>query len=166
MDRRSLLRFAASLLAAPLAAASVHARTAGQPVAPALTAVLDRAAALAALETVIVAQHGETLAERGYRGHSVSAPTNIKSVSKAVISALVGVAIDKGLLQGTQQKIAPLLRSELPPEPDPRLSAITVGHLLSMQAGLERTSGVNYGRWVASGNWVRAALARPFVDEP
>ena len=35
-----------------------------------------------------------------------------------------------------------------------------------MQAGLERTSGANYGRWVSSRNWVRAALARLFVDEP
>jgi CubicO group peptidase (beta-lactamase class C family) len=43
---------------------------------------------------------------------------------------------------------------------------ITIGHLLSMQAGLERTSGRNYGAWISSGNWVRDALSRPFVDEP
>jgi CubicO group peptidase (beta-lactamase class C family) len=35
-----------------------------------------------------------------------------------------------------------------------------------MQAGLERTSGEFYGRWVSSRNWVRSALSRPFVDEP
>ena len=35
-----------------------------------------------------------------------------------------------------------------------------------MQAGLERTSGPFYGRWVTSPDWVRFALARPFVDEP
>src|SRR3546814_16304367 len=35
-----------------------------------------------------------------------------------------------------------------------------------MQAGLARTSGANYGRWVASRDWVRAALAQPFVDDP
>ena len=128
--------------------------------------ILEAATALDALKTAIVAQHGKTLAERGYRGNSLTAPTNIKSVSKAVISALVGIALDKGLLEGTQQKIAPLLRDELPAKPDPRLAQITIGHLLSMQAGLARTSGANYGRWVSSGNWVRAALAQPFVDEP
>src|SRR5690606_18433632 len=109
---------------------------------------------------------GKTLAERGYRGHSPTAPTNIKSVSKAIMSALVGIAIDKGLLEGPQQRIAPLLAGDLPPRPDPRLERVTIGHLLSMQAGLARTSGANYGRWVASGNWVREALAQPFVDEP
>jgi CubicO group peptidase (beta-lactamase class C family) len=35
-----------------------------------------------------------------------------------------------------------------------------------MQAGLERTSGGNYGRWVSSRNWVSFALSRPFVAEP
>jgi CubicO group peptidase (beta-lactamase class C family) len=35
-----------------------------------------------------------------------------------------------------------------------------------MQAGLGRTSGPSYGRWVSSGDWVRAALAQPFADEP
>ncbi len=46
------------------------------------------------------------------------------------------------------------------------MERISIGHLLSMQAGLERTSGRNYGAWVASRDWVRDALGRPFVDEP
>ncbi|MEQ9449086.1 MAG: serine hydrolase, partial [Rhodospirillaceae bacterium] len=82
------------------------------------------------------------------------------------VSALVGIAIGKGLLESADQPIAPLLEDDLPPEPDPRIYDITIGHLLSMQAGLGRTSGRNYGRWVASSNWVRAALAEPFVDNP
>ncbi len=43
---------------------------------------------------------------------------------------------------------------------------MTVGNLLSMQAGLERTSGGNYGAWISSRNWVRDALRRPFVADP
>ncbi len=167
MKRRSILISAVPLLFAPLAVVSrSRTQSAGEPVRTALAQIIDRAGGLVPLETTIVAQHGEILAERGYRGHSPTAPTNIKSVSKAVISALVGIAIDEGVLEGTQQKIAPLLRADLPPDPDPRMGQITIGHLLSMQAGLARTSGANYGRWVASGNWVRSALAQPFVDEP
>ncbi|MEJ2504251.1 MAG: serine hydrolase [Gemmatimonadota bacterium] len=41
-----------------------------------------------------------------------------------------------------------------------------MGHLLSMQSGLERTSGRNYGGWVSSSNWVRDALRRPMVADP
>lgn len=128
--------------------------------------ILDAADRLQPLHTVVIAVEGETVAARGYRGHSPDRPANIKSASKSVVSALVGVAIDKGILEGADQKIAPLLRSELPENGDPRLREITIGHLLSMQAGLGRTSGANYGRWVSSRNWVRAALAMPFDDEP
>ena len=132
----------------------------------ALRAVLDRAQALAPLETVVVAQGGRIIAERGYHGHKTTAPTSIMSASKSIISALVGIAIDKGVLQGTDQPIAPLLADQLPANPDPRLKTVTIGNLLSMQAGLRSTSGPRYGAWIGSRNWVRTALAQPFNDEP
>jgi CubicO group peptidase (beta-lactamase class C family) len=153
MSTRLVVAFLLLVLCAPVQAAS-------------LSQVLDEGEALGQLETVMVARDGDVLAERGYRGHSVSAATNIKSASKSIVSALVGIAIDKGVLEGVDQEIAPLLASDLPADPDPRLRDITIGNLLSMQAGLERTSGANYGAWISSPNWVRDALARPFADEP
>jgi CubicO group peptidase (beta-lactamase class C family) len=131
-----------------------------------LSELLREAERLTPLKAVIVAQHGTVLTERGYRGHSAAAPANIKSASKGVMSALVGIAIDRGILEGVDQPVAPLLADDLPDDPDPRLAQLTIGHLLTMQSGLVRTSGRNYGRWILSDNWVRAALAQPFVDDP
>lgn len=136
------------------------------PTPPALKQVLDQAESLPALRTVLVAQDGRVLAERGYHGGSPGAPTNIKSASKVVVSTLVGIAIERGALYGVDQPIAPLLAADLPPDPDPRLAQVTIGDLLSMRAGLAPTSGPRYGAWVGSRNWVRAALAQPFVDDP
>jgi CubicO group peptidase (beta-lactamase class C family) len=121
---------------------------------------------LKSLKTIIVARGGDVLAERGYRGHTPTGSTNIKSASKAIVSALVGIAIDKALLDGPEQKIAPILKADLPSPVDPQVNDITISNLLSMQAGLGRLSGPNYGRWVSSRNWVRFALAQPFDDEP
>lgn len=118
------------------------------------------------LKAVIVARDGRIVAEQGYRGHTTTESVNIKSASKSIISSLVGIAIEKKLLEGPDQPIAPILKADLPADPDPRLNQITIGNLLSMQAGLGRLSGPNYGRWVASQNWVRFALAQPFDDEP
>ncbi|MHB2264144.1 serine hydrolase domain-containing protein [Aliihoeflea sp. PC F10.4] len=160
MNRRTLLL---STIAATLVVPA-FAQDEDAPVT--FEAILDDAAALAPLETVVVSLNGDTVAERGYRGNSVDTPTNIKSASKSVVSALVGIAIDKGVLESAEQRIAPLLGADMPADPDPRIEDITIGHLLSMQAGLGRTSGGNYGRWVASRNWVRAALSMPFDDEP
>ncbi|KQT88545.1 6-aminohexanoate hydrolase [Aurantimonas sp. Leaf443] len=131
-----------------------------------LQTVLERARALPALETILVSVDGATVIDEGFGGQRTDRAANIKSASKSVVSALVGIAIDKGLIEGPDQTIASFLRADFPADPDPRLFEVTIGHLLSMQAGLERTSGANYGAWISSRNWVRAALAKPFVDEP
>jgi CubicO group peptidase (beta-lactamase class C family) len=162
MNRRTLL--AASLLMPVLGLPSVAWPQ--ETPQTALDFVLDRANQLGPLRSVIVSLDGKVIAARGYHGGSPDASTNIKSASKSIISALVGIAIDKGLLEGVDQRIAPLLKRDLPDNPDPRINDITIGHLLSMQAGLGRMSGPSYGRWVSSENWVRAALAEPFDGEP
>lgn len=118
------------------------------------------------LHAMIVAREGRILAAHRFRGPALDRPVNIKSASKTVLSALAGIAIGRGILTGVDQKIAPILRADVPPGADPRIEEIDVGHLLSMRAGLERTSGPNYGAWVASPNWVRYALSQPFVDAP
>ena len=131
-----------------------------------LARAMERAASLPRLQALIVARDGKIVAERAFRGPSLDTPVNVKSVSKSVISALVGIAIAREALEGPDQPIAALLADRLPARPDPRLARITLGNLLSMQAGLERTSGQNYGRWVKSRDWVRHVLSRPFVDDP
>ncbi|MDM9625716.1 serine hydrolase [Rhizobium sp. S152] len=156
------LLFIAILSLSPFAASAQQLN----PVAALLDGSGSTREELRPLKTVVVARDGEIIAEHGYRGHSAGESVNIKSASKSIISSLVGIAIGKGLLDGPDQKIAPILKADLPDNADPRLGEITIGNLLSMQAGLGRLSGPNYGRWVSSRNWVRFALAQPFDDEP
>ncbi|MCK0767848.1 serine hydrolase domain-containing protein [Chromohalobacter canadensis] len=133
---------------------------------PALEQAAQRIGDLPRTHTLLIAVDGETLVARGWRGHSPDDITNIKSLSKTLISALVGAAIARDVIQGVDQPIAELLGERVPRDADPRVHDIKIGHLLSMQAGLERTSGANYGGWVASDDWVGNALSRPFVADP
>jgi CubicO group peptidase (beta-lactamase class C family) len=126
----------------------------------------ERAAELPALRTVIVARHGRIEAEHHFRGPSPDTPVNVKSVSKSLLSALVGIAIAEGHLADTAQPVLPYFRRHRQLDDDPRRAAITIGHLLSMQAGLESTSFGRYGRWVASPDWVGYAISRPMVAAP
>ncbi len=131
-----------------------------------LDAAIARAAALPRLHALIVLHAGTAIVTRVFHGPGLDVPVDVKSLSKIVIDTLVGIAIDRGLLQGTRESILPLLRRRAPAGLDPRVGAITLDDLLSMRAGLQRTSGPNYGRWVNSRNWVRFVLTRPFVDAP
>ncbi len=133
----------------------------------AMARTVTAAERLPRIRSLLVLRDGRTLAEHRFNGGPpLDRPVNIKSASKSVLSALVGIAIARGVLRGTDQPVLSVLQGDAPASPDPRLARLTVGQLLSMQAGLERTSGENYGRWVSSPNWVRFALSRPFVDEP
>ena len=129
-------------------------------------AVVDAARALDPLRALIVARDGAELVAERLRGPGLEVPVNVKSVSKSVLSALIGIAIEQDVLDGVDQKLVPLLRGRVPPEADPRVLDITIEDLLTMRAGLERTSGRNYGGWVNSADWVADALARPIVDRP
>jgi CubicO group peptidase (beta-lactamase class C family) len=131
-----------------------------------LAEALVEAASLTRLHSMIVARHGEVVAERHFRGPGLDRPANIKSASKSVLSALVGLAVEDGYLEGPDQPVLPFFQEHLGPEETEERSGITLGHLLSMSSGLQSTSSRNYGPWVASSNWVRHAVTRPMRSEP
>jgi CubicO group peptidase (beta-lactamase class C family) len=138
-----------------------------QPSAPA--GVLETAATAASqlprLRSLLVSYKGSLVLERYYGGARASQLANIKSASKSVISALVGIAVAKGAIKSVDQPIADYF-PELVKDPEPKKRAITIEDLLTMRSGLESTSGREYGAWVRSKNWVRYVLAQPLIDEP
>jgi CubicO group peptidase (beta-lactamase class C family) len=128
-------------------------------------AVRAAAAGMPRLRSLLVSRHGKLVFEYYARGAGPARATNVKSVSKSVISALVGVAIDRRILPGVNEPIARYF-PELTKDPDARKARITVEDLLTMRSGLESTSFDNYGSWVRSRNWVRYVLDQPMVSDP
>ena len=151
--RRTILAGAAALAALPFPAL-------------ALPRTVARAAALPQLHSLTVARNGTVVMAERFRGPALDRAVNVKSVSKTLVAALAGAAIDRGVIPGTTATLGDLAPRLIPPGADPRVAGITVADLLTLRAGLERTSGANYGAWVSSRNWVADALARPMVAEP
>lgn len=116
------------------------------------------------LHSLLVSSHGKLLLEY-YASPRRARVSNVKSVSKSIISALVGIAIQRKLLKGVDQPIVEFF-PELRKDPDPRKQRITIEDLLTMRQGLESTSFDGYGAWVTSKNWVRYALDRPMMSDP
>jgi CubicO group peptidase (beta-lactamase class C family) len=122
--------------------------------------------ALPRLRSLIVSWRGERHLEHYYRGTRATRATNVKSASKTVMSALIGIAVDRGLIESVDTPIAKFFPNLINGDADPRKHEITIADLLTMRSGLETTSNRNYGSWVASSNWVRDALRRPIVRKP
>jgi CubicO group peptidase (beta-lactamase class C family) len=168
------LASATFVLGAPEIAAQTARGTEGSRavvVRPALDATLldsayRRAATLPRLRSLLVARDGRLVRERYFRGATRDRPANIKSASKSIVSALVGIAIAQQRIGSVRQPITPYFRNELADPSQAGKRSITIEDLLTMRSGLETTSFYNYGRWVTSRDWVRFALSQPLVAEP
>jgi CubicO group peptidase (beta-lactamase class C family) len=132
---------------------------------PLLTEARKTASELKQLRSLLVSWRGDLILEHYVTGVTADTLANIKSASKSVIAALVGAALDRGLIASVSEPIATFF-PELRRDEDARKQTITVEHMLTMQSGLESTSGDGYGRWVRSRNWVRYVLNRPLVSAP
>ncbi|MFQ6045735.1 MAG: serine hydrolase domain-containing protein [Gemmatimonadales bacterium] len=132
----------------------------------ALLRAVTRAQELDPLNSLLVSHRDTMVVERYFRGMRADRAVNVKSVSKTLLSPLVGIAIRDSLLTGPDQPLYELLPGYIDAERDTVRRRITLHHLLSMTMGLEGTSFDNYGSWVTSRDWVRYALNQPVICEP
>ena len=134
----------------------------------ALDSLVGRAEDLSPLNSLLVARGDTTVVAWTAPGMRTDRPTNVKSASKTILSALVGLAIADGHLDGVDQPIGPFFPDVLDGSApgDSTKRQITLRDLLTMQAGLESTSFGNYGAWVSSRDWARDALDRDLVGTP
>lgn len=109
-----------------------------------------------------------------YGSHHASELHRAYSVTKSVISALIGIAIEKGHLEGVEQKIVDLLPEYETLSDDAAKRNLTLWHLLTMTAGFEwdelsipyTDSRNSWNLMTASSDLIRYTLERPIVDEP
>lgn len=110
------------------------------------------------LYSLLVSWRGNVVLERYFHGKKATSYANVKSASKSVLAALVGIAIERKLIPGVQTPIAKYF-------PEAAKSSVTIEDLLTMRSGLRSTSNRYYGAWVGSPNWVRHILTRPVEAE-
>ena len=164
------MKMRAVALAPVLLGAVLAARGDDPPSQPVLSSTLDAAAAAAKdlprLHSLLVSHRGTLVLERYFNGARQNRVANVKSVSKSVISALVGIAIERQHIPSVRHPIGGYFADVLKPASEAAKRDITIEDLLTMRSGLQSTSSRNYGAWVTSGNWVRYALLRPLEAVP
>lgn len=128
-------------------------------------AIEQAASQLPRMHSLLIHQHGELVYEHYFQGRHAQQADNMKSASKSVISALIGIALARGDIISLDQTLADYFPDMLAGTEADK-GAITIENLLTMEAGLESTSNRNYGRWAVSNNWVQFALDQPMVGEP
>lgn len=120
------------------------------------------AAELPSLQSLLIARDGALIAEWYAPGRHPADPVNVKSVSKGIISALVGLAIEDGLIESVDQPIRDFYPER---EWDDIKQDITIKHLLTMSAGFDFEENANdevyFGR-----DWAKNILELPIRLAP
>lgn len=123
-------------------------------------------AELPQLHSLQVMRGDEVIFAEAPRGPGLDRLANIKSCSKSIVALLLGAAIDRGHIASVEAPLSEVAPGILPADVTDGAGEITMEDLVTLRAGLERTSGPNYGEWVSSSNWLANALSRPMVAEP
>jgi CubicO group peptidase (beta-lactamase class C family) len=112
------------------------------------------------LYSILVQQNGAIIYEKYYQGHKENTYTHVFSVTKSVMSALVGIALDKGLIKSLDQPIADFLPDYFPNPDKYNKKEITIRHALTMTSGLTPTDQT-LNRWMASPDWFAYTIDQP-----
>lgn len=113
----------------------------------------------------MVVRHGRIVYEKYYRGNNQNSLVVVYSVTKSVISALIGIAIRNSYLSSVDQKLTDIFPDYFSENSDPRKREITLKHLLTMTAGLE-IADENYEAWGKSPDCCKYVIDRPLLYKP
>lgn len=83
---------------------------------------------------IVVVRHGSIAYERYYNGYSPDVVHHVASVTKSIISALIGIAIDSGYIKDVNQKVLEFFPEYVSETADRQKREITIRHLLTMTA--------------------------------
>ena len=120
------------------------------------------------LLSLLIVRHGSLFYEHYYQGCHAGDSINVKSVTKSIVSALVGIALDKRYLTSLDQQLAEFFPQDFPVDSDPRKQEITLKHLLTLRSGLSwaEHSAESLPALFSSPNWVQHALSLPLLHDP
>jgi CubicO group peptidase (beta-lactamase class C family) len=107
--------------------------------------------------SIIVIRHGRIVLEAYYNGMDKGSTPHIYSITKSFTSALTGIAIEDGLIKGTDETLASLFPEYATDDMSSAAKGITVHQMLSHSSGLPHGGG---------DDWLKDTLQGKLQFEP
>jgi len=114
------------------------------------------------IDSVVVVHNGYIVAEKYYRPYKQDYLHDVYSITKSVVSALIGIAIREGYIDSVDDLVLDFCPERTFENDDALKRSITLEHLLTMSSGLEW----DWDEMVSSRDWVQYVLDQPMYIEP
>jgi CubicO group peptidase (beta-lactamase class C family) len=125
------------------------------------------------LQSISVFRNNKIVYDKHINGSTYSTITDIRSATKSFISALIGIAIDKGSIKSVVEKILPYFSDYYPIKNlDENKRNIKIRDLLTMTAGFDSEDEVRNSKGnednldALSSDWVRFSIDIPMLNAP
>jgi len=124
------------------------------------------------IHSILLVKNKHIIIEEYFKDHSVYKQHDLRSVTKSIISLLLGIAIDKGIVGSVDDPVLKYLKSHVPTKnPDKRKDEITIKQLLTMSAGLDcndwdKHSAGQEDKVYRKKDWIQYTLDLPMVYDP
>lgn len=119
------------------------------------------------IHSLLVVRHGYLVFEKYYQGYDADTLQNIKCVSKSIISALVGIAINDGYIKSIDQCIEDFFPEYFNEKTEPLKKEIKIVDLLTLSAGFDwqENESVCFN-WLSSNDRAKFLLDLPMQTSP
>ncbi len=124
------------------------------------------------VHSILLIKNEQLIIEEYFNGYSVEKVHDLRSVTKSILSILMGIAIDKGFIEDVDEPITKYLKSPVPNKNlDDRKEEITIKHLLLMSSGLDcndwdKNSRGQEDKVYKQKDWLQYTLDLPMVNDP
>ena len=109
-----------------------------------LSQALDEVRGKSYYYSFLIIRNGFLVTEEYYNGRDADTRDNVYSATKSYISALIGIAIDKGYIESLDSKLFDFFPEHVGDDTDPRKLEITIRHLLTMRSGFADESRITW----------------------
>jgi len=114
------------------------------------------------INSLVVVHNGYIVFEKYYPPYKQDTLNEIYSVTKSVVSALIGIAIQEGHINSVDDLVLDFFPERTFENENDLKQSITLEHLLTMSSGLEW----DFDEMVASRDWVQYVLDKPMYIKP
>ena len=125
--------------------------------------IQQQAKAISKLKSLLVSRGDKLIFEEYYASKGDPKPHHVWSITKSIMSLLVGIAIDNGYLESDEELIKSYFPDYFNKAHDSRKDDISIKHVLMMTTGINFTDNNNWYDWSSYEPYVRDDNARDWI---
>ncbi len=116
--------------------------------------------------STLISKNGTVVLQEYYNGKTKESLCDVQSLTKGIMSILIGIAIDKEYIKSEEESIEKYFQKEFENLNDKKKKAITIKHILNQTSGLSWKGYLEHKEWLNSESPILFVLEKSLENEP